>query len=120
MSFDIDQVNDASRAVETAVLRAEIDPAISLVRAAINLQPDDRARALLRANDEMALRIAAVHAESMVTDEARGLIRGVLEEPDEILAQYLVTSDPKMREALELSLHMGPQQIYAVSNYSKR
>lgn len=105
--YRVDRVADALEAVRRAVFAARVDPAVQVVHVAVDLQPDEQAREMLRKTHEVDLRTNAIKAENAVTKLAVGPKLEVIRSPESMLAHYLATSDPKLREALEMTFNQA-------------
>jgi hypothetical protein len=101
----------ARQEMQTAIDILKLDPALTMSGAAVDVQADEGSLVLLRQVHEADLKKAAIGAQSSVDELARSKIRPVLETPDEILAQLLVTKDEAFRMALQMKMeHAANEQ----------
>lgn len=101
---DVSRSADAKRAIETDLRALAVDPAISVIDATADLRPDAGATALLRRIAEETLVRDADAAQARINKARRDDIMRLLDSPDELLAQTLVTNDENFRAALNMKL----------------
>jgi hypothetical protein len=104
------EIAAAREDMQKAIDGLPIDAAAVVVEAAVDVRADDGALALLRQVHEADLKKAAIGAQSSVDELARSKIRPVLETPDEVLAQLLVTKDESFRQALQMRVEQAATQ----------
>lgn len=104
LQFKVDSVIAAKQTIDAAALGIVGDPAIRIVGASAEVQPDDRAFELLRKIAEENLVREANAAQARVNDAKRDAIVKLLDSPNDLLAQSIVCKDDTFREALNFKL----------------
>jgi hypothetical protein len=90
--------------IEQALRTLEGDAAVAVVDATVELNPDAAAQALLRSVAEEELVVSAGAARGRIEAARRTEIVALLDNPDALLAQSIVTKDPTFKEALNFKL----------------
>ncbi|MCF4127616.1 hypothetical protein [Methylobacterium sp. SyP6R] len=101
---DVSHAAEAKRAIETDLRALAVDPAIGVIDATADVRPDANAMTLLRRIAEETLVREADAAEARINKARREEIVRLLDSPDELLAQTLVTKDENFRAALNMKL----------------
>ena len=97
--FGVDKAPEARQAIQEAVRALRIEAPIAIVDVAVVVKPDAKARDLMRRVDEEHLVRAATTTEANLDREKRGHTKEILNSPDELMAQYLITRDEIYRQA---------------------
>ena len=105
VGYDVEHDADAQRAAEAALRgRLSLDKALEVAEAAVRLAPDGAAREYLQVIGRERLAAAADESSWRLAAAKRERILKLLDSPDQLLAQSIVTKEPEFREALNLKL----------------
>ncbi|MCK0207433.1 hypothetical protein MWN33_05225 [Starkeya koreensis] len=102
--FTVDQSADAKKAVDIAFKKLAADPAVKVLNATSEVKADAAALPLLRTIAEEGISTMAHQATARLDKARRDEILALLDSPNHLLAQSMITRDPAFREALNYKL----------------